>query len=110
MQKTYSGERIPGTIHYHVFVRDTVSTKKWNIPETPSHSEGFDQEMSAQLIALAILQDHTQNPVVSEGLYRDFKEFCGDLFKQDHWLLHSSRIDLFLKDDLPKQKYYANLS
>ncbi|MCZ8342927.1 MAG: hypothetical protein O9301_07850 [Leptospira sp.] len=99
MQKTYSGERIPGTIRYTVVSKDQVSIRKWEVPESIHHLDGFDHELSAQRIALTILQDHTKNPKIAETLYRDFKAFCGDLFKQDTWLLHSSRIDLFLKSE-----------
>lgn len=99
MQKTYSGERIPGTIRYEVVVRDQDSTRKWDVPELSILLDGFDHELCAHRIALTILQDHTKDPKISESLYKDFKSFCGDLFKQDRWLLHSSRIDLFLKSE-----------
>ncbi|EMY68801.1 hypothetical protein [Leptospira vanthielii] len=99
MAKTYSGERIPGTLRYNLKVREGSTEHCFTVPE-PSIQipmEGFGPDESANRLALAILLDFTKNPQTSFLYYKDFNFFLSGLFLEDNWMLHSNRIDLFFK-------------
>ncbi|TGL90493.1 hypothetical protein EHQ68_03410 [Leptospira congkakensis] len=99
MAKTYSGERVPGTLRYNLKVKEGSIEHCFLVPE-PSIQipmEGFGPDESANRLALAILLDFTKNPQTSFSHYKDFNFFLAGLFLEDNWMLHSSRIELFFK-------------
>lgn len=99
MAKTYSGERIPGTLRYNLKVREGNTELCFVIPEPAIQipTEGFGPDESANRLALAVLLDCTKNPQLSFLYYKDFNFFLAGLFLEDNWMLHSSRIELFFK-------------
>ncbi|MDF3820102.1 hypothetical protein P3G55_09340 [Leptospira sp. 96542] len=99
MTKTYSGERIPGTVRYTIKIRGNQTDKTWSTLEAgETRLDTLDHDESAFRTALSVLSDYTGDRSLALNYFRDFKEFLGDLFKQDFWFLHSHRIDLFLKE------------
>ncbi|XDD48112.1 hypothetical protein AB3N60_08605 [Leptospira sp. WS39.C2] len=99
MAKTYSGERIPGTLRYSLKIREGNSEHIVQVPEPSIQilSDGFGPEESANRLALALLLDFTKNPSLSFAYYKDFNFFLAGLLSEDNWMLHSNRIDLFFK-------------
>ncbi|GBF41986.1 hypothetical protein LPTSP2_12720 [Leptospira ellinghausenii] len=99
MSKTYSGERIPGTLRYNLKIRDGQEEHIVQVPEPSIQilTDGFGPEESANRLALALLLDFTKNPQLSFAYYKDFNFFLAGLLSEDNWLLHSNRIELFFK-------------
>lgn len=102
MSKSYTGERIPGTVNYHVFVTEAKNRREILVDHrldmkslvTDLHLNHRDE--LAYKISLAILIDFTGNIPLSESCFRDFKNNMERLFSEDQWLLHSNRIEAFL--------------
>ncbi|MGV3664758.1 MAG: hypothetical protein ACO1NV_01405 [Leptospira bouyouniensis] len=99
MAKTYSGERIPGTLRYTLKIREGNEEHIVQVPEPSIQilTDGFGPEESANRLALAILLDFSKNPQISFAHYKDFNFFLAGLLSEDNWLLHSNRIHLFFK-------------
>ncbi|WP_411822644.1 hypothetical protein [Leptospira sp. 'Mane'] len=103
MLKTYSGERIPGTVNYHVYVHEGKNKRsifidnQKKLEELRSDSDlGLRNEILYR-ICLAILFDYSGNFELAESYFRDFKKNIERLLCEDHWLIHSARIEVFLK-------------
>ncbi|BDA78854.1 hypothetical protein LPTSP3_g17840 [Leptospira kobayashii] len=103
MLKTYSGERIPGTVNYHVYVHEGKNKRpilinnqlKWEDLRSDSDL-GLRNEILYR-ICLAILFDYSGNLELTEFYFRDFKKNIERLLCEDHWLIHSARIEAFLE-------------
>ena len=114
MSKSYTGERIPGTVNYHVFVTESKQKREILIDQHLNiHSLVADPHLShrdelAYKISLAILIDFTGNIALSEACFRDFKNNMERLFSEDHWLLHSNRIDAFLTSEQGTEEEIAD--
>ena len=102
MSKSYSGERIPGTINYHVYVtegkqkREILIDHSIKIKDKVTDLELTLRNELSYRISLAILIDYTGNISLAESCFRDFKNNTERLLAEDHWLLHSNRIETFL--------------
>ncbi|TGL55054.1 hypothetical protein EHQ59_05450 [Leptospira kemamanensis] len=107
MAKTYSGERIPGTLRYTLKIREGIEEHCVQVPEPSIQitTDGFGPLESANRLALAVLLDFTKNPQISFAHYKDFNFFLAGLLSEDNWMLHSNRIELFFKMiEMPKQE------
>ncbi|TGN18593.1 LIC_14007 family protein [Leptospira idonii] len=105
MSKTYSGERIPGTVNYHVFVNEGKAKRELLLDQRrkmdnflPDSDLGLRNEV-AYRISLAILFDYTGDLQLSESNFRDFKKNIERLISEDQWLIHSARIEVFLNQN-----------
>jgi hypothetical protein len=112
--KTYSGERIPGTVNYHVYVtegngkREILLDHHLKIKElVPEDDLNLRTELSYH-ISLAILIDFTGEIATARAFFRDFKNNMERLFSEDHWLLHSNRIEGFLKAEAGNEEEIAD--
>lgn len=105
MSKSYTGERIPGTVNYHVFVteaknrREILVDHRLNMQALVTDLHLNHRDELAYKISLAILIDFTGNIPLAESCFRDFKNNMERLFSEDQWLLHSNRIDAFLRHE-----------
>lgn len=99
MAKTYSGERIPGTLRYTLKIREGNSEHIVQVPEPSIHiiTAGDGPEDSANRLSLALLIDYTKNPQIAFANYKGFNVFLSGLLSEDNWMLHSNRIELFFK-------------
>ncbi len=116
MSKSYNGERIPGTVNYQVFVNEGKKAKpilidqKLNIHQLVSDIHLSHRDELAYKISLAILIDFTGDIALSESCFRDFKNNMERLFFEDHWILHSNRIEVFLKSEQGLEESIADYS
>jgi hypothetical protein len=116
MSKSYTGERIPGTVNYHVFVtegkqkKEILIDQQLNIQAFVADVHLTHRNELAYKIALAILIDFTGNVGMAEACFRDFKNNMERLFSEDHWLLHSNRIEAFLSHEQGSEEEIADYS
>ncbi|TGN08324.1 hypothetical protein [Leptospira ilyithenensis] len=102
MLKTYSGERIPGTVNYHVYVHEGKNKRPIFIDNQLKLEDlRFDSDLGLRneilyRICLAILFDYSGDLELTESYFRDFKKNIERLLCEDHWLIHSARIEVFL--------------
>ncbi|MCZ8156120.1 MAG: hypothetical protein O9264_08375 [Leptospira sp.] len=105
MSKSYSGERVPGTISYKVFVtegkqkRELLIDHRIDIKSRLTEIHLSQRDELAYRISFAILSDYTNNDQMSESICRDFKSNMERLFSEDHWLLHSNRIEALIQNE-----------